>query len=57
MGWGILALFLIYLIFTNKNINLDSAADFTESASEVFFSILGLIGCVILLILLFIIFL
>ena len=37
----LIAFYIIYLAFSNKKVNVNSAEDFIESASELFFSIVG----------------
>jgi len=54
MSWLILGLFIIYLAFSNKNINLNSAEDFIKDISELFFSIVGFFTILVLCLIFFI---
>jgi len=54
MSWLFLGLFLIYLAFSNKNINFNSAEDFIEDISELLLSIVGFITMLVLCLIFFI---
>tara|TARA_B100001540_G_C15594145_1_gene545458 strand:+ start:52 stop:222 length:171 start_codon:yes stop_codon:yes gene_type:complete len=49
----LIALFLIYLAFTNKGISFSSAEEFFKTASEGIFSVIGFVSCLVLVILIF----
>tara|TARA_Y100001970_G_C13913666_1_gene689804 strand:- start:95 stop:265 length:171 start_codon:yes stop_codon:yes gene_type:complete len=49
----IIALFLIYLAFTNKGISFSSAEEFFKTASEGIFSLIGFVFCLAMVILIF----